>query len=120
MVEVDGEESELKLQAFAERLLEVDPHDVRAHWTIIGFDVRCCTNSLTERSWKALYDVGDFEPRWLVEYHYWVQITSGVDTPPLLAELLRRHRLLDIVRPTLQAMRNDNEQWVSRVVAFGS
>ena len=120
MLEVDGEADELKLQPFAQRLLEADPHDVRAHWIVIGFDVRCCSNYLSERSWNALLDIGEFEPRWLVEYHYWVQITAGVETPPLLAELLRRHQLLDAVRPALQALRNDDDQWVSRVVALVS
>lgn len=120
MAEVDGHVSDIKLQPFTARLLVADPLDVRAHWTIIGFDVRCCSNSLTEQSWKALFDVGEFEPRWLVEYHYWVQLTSGVDTPLLLADLVRRHRLLDAVGPALQALRNDDDQWVSHVVALAS
>ncbi len=114
---------ELDLQPFCWRLIEQDARDVRAHWAIIGYDVRCCTNSLSERSWKALYDVGEFHPRWLVEYHYWVQITSGVDTAPLLADLLRRHQLFDVVRPVIGMFRHDEpsgEQWVKRVFAFAT
>jgi hypothetical protein len=73
--------SEATLVAFCDQLLQRYPLDVRALWTIVGSDVVgsdvvgsdvvgsdvvCCSNSITERCWSSLLELGDFEPRWLV------------------------------------------------------
>ena len=68
----------------------------------------------------ASLEVDDFEPRWLVEYSYWVRAFSGKDTAPLLADVLQRHGLLDVVRPTLLALREPAPTWVDRVLAMSS
>ena len=131
MAELTHDATAYKLPAFCELLLARDPHDVRAHWTVIGYDVACCSNSITERSWRALFaprelivsDVGHrFEARWLAEHAYWVLVVSGKDTSPLLGDLLRRHRLLEVVRPALRLLSIDetSEQWVTRVIAAAS
>jgi len=112
------ESTEAKLIAFYDRLLLRDPLDVRALWMVIGDDVRCTSNSLTERSWSVLLELDELEPRWLAEYLFWIRVTCGKDTAPLLADVLWRHRLLDAVRPALLELRDEEPQWVDRVVAL--
>jgi hypothetical protein len=114
------ESTDARLMAFYDRLLARDPLNIRALWMVIGRDVRWTSNSLTERSWKALLELGDFEPRWLVEHSFWVQTTSGKDTAPLLADVLRRNRMLEAVRPTLLELREEGPRWVARVVVLSS
>jgi hypothetical protein len=115
-----GASLEATLVWFCEQLLEADRRDVRALWSITACDVICCSNSITESCWTTLLEVGDFEPRWLVEYSYWVRAFSGKDTAPLLADVLQRHGLLDVVRPTLLALREPAPTWVDRVLAMSS
>jgi hypothetical protein len=118
--DTDGLVSEDKLERYLDLLLARDPHDVRALWSAIGFDVRCCSNTLTEDVWKRLLDLGEFQPRWLVEYELWVCVASGKDTVPLLVELLQRNELVESVRGAVLELRHSEDPsdtaWATRVL----
>jgi hypothetical protein len=49
---------------------------------------------------------------------------SGKDTVPLVADILRRHGLIESTRPALLALSHSNapssERWVDRVIASTS
>jgi hypothetical protein len=86
----------------------------------VAADVRCCNNTLTEDHWKRLLELGEFHPRWLVEYELWVCIASGKDTAPLLVDLLKRNDLVDTARGAVLELCSADDPsdvtWAARVL----
>ena len=87
---------------------------------MIGVQVRYCSNELEERSRCTLLGLGDFRLSWLVDHAYWVNAMSGKDTVPILSEILRRHRLIEITRQPLLSLRPIDTSWVDRVISLTS
>jgi hypothetical protein len=107
--------TEVRIRDVCARVLAEDPDDVEARWAAM-WGAPYCPNELAEEDWVPLFELGIFEPRWLVEFACWVRLTCGVNTGQAVGLVLRQHRIADDVRPRLQSMRALELPWIDKWV----
>jgi hypothetical protein len=107
-----------KLPAFCNRILDADPDDRLARWTLGSMAVWSYANHFGQDHWKPLYALGEFDIAYAVHAALLIQITA-TDTAEQLAELLRQSDAVVPASSTLERFRALGAglipAWVERV-----